>query len=136
MWMNAVFAQTQPEVPTVVKQTIVQPATQPVVQQGAQPGQPNMLRTLVIPMAIVFGIFYFMVIRPQKRKDNDRKKLIDNVKSGDRLIFSGGMIGTVANVKDNVLVVKIAENVKVEIVRGAVLKVLEKGAEPTAADSN
>ncbi|MEI6972290.1 MAG: preprotein translocase subunit YajC [bacterium] len=89
----------------------------------------------IVPMAIIFAIFYFMIILPQKRKDKERKKLIENIKSGDRVIFSGGMIGAVANVKDNVLVVKIAENVKVEIVRGAVLKVLDKGAEPTDIDA-
>ena len=90
---------------------------------------------MIVMMAILFAIFYFMIIRPQKTKEKERKKLIDSIKTGDRVIFSGGMIGTVANVKDNVLVVKIAENVKVEIVRGAVLRVLEKGAEPTDVDN-
>lgn len=116
--MNVVFAQA------------AAPATQAAGPQGA-----GGLISFIVPMAIIFAIFYFMIILPQKRKDKERKKLIDNVKSGDRVIFSGGMIGTVANVKDNVLLVKIAENVKVEIVRGAVLRVLDKGAEPTDIDA-
>lgn len=141
MWKNVVLAQAQPSVQPAA-QPAVQQAVQPAVQQvGQQAGQPaveqgvsGMLQFGVM-MAIVFGIFYFMMILPQKRKEKERKKMIDNVKTGERVIFSGGMIGTVANVKDNVLVVKVAENVKIEILRGAVLRVLDKGAEPTDVEA-
>ena len=77
-------------------------------------------------MAIIFGIFYFMVIMPQKRKEKERKQLIDGTKTGDRVLFSGGILGTVTNVKEHTLIVKIADNVKIEMLRGAVVKVLEK----------
>jgi preprotein translocase subunit YajC len=89
-------------------------------QQGSNP------MGMLMPMLIIFGIFYFMMIRPQQRKEKDRRKMIDEVKSGDRVLFSGGIIGVVANVKDQVLVVKVAENVKIEIARGAVNRVLDK----------
>jgi preprotein translocase subunit YajC len=109
----------------------------PMVAQiagGQQGGGANSLLMVGGYMAIIFAIFYFMVIMPQKRKEKARKALIDSIKTGERIIFSGGMIGTVANVRDNILVVKVSENVKVEILRGAVLKVLEKGAEPKDLD--
>ena len=82
--------------------------------------------TMFAPMLIIFAIFYFMLIRPQQRKEKERRGMIDNVKSGDRVLFSGGIIGTVTNVKDQILVVKIADNVKVEVVRAAVSRVLDK----------
>lgn len=90
---------------------------------GGQSGNPL---GMLMPMVIIFGIFYFMMIRPQQRKDKERRKMIDELKSGDRILFSGGIIGTVTNVKDQILAVKIAENVKVEIARGAVNRVLAK----------
>lgn len=81
-----------------------------------------------LPMMLIFiGIFYFMLIRPQQRKEKEHRQLIDNIKSGERIMFSGGILGTVTNVKEGVFVVKIADNVKIEIARGAVIKVLEKG---------
>ena len=90
---------------------------------------------MLLPMVIIFGIFYFMLIRPQQRKEKERRKMIDEIKSGERVLFCGGMIGTVTNVKDGLFVVKIAENVKVEVARGAVTKVLEKDEKPEAIDT-
>ena len=93
---------------------------------GAQSNPAFMIGWLVL----MVGIFYFMMIRPQQRQAKERRALLENIKSGDRVIFSGGMIGIVSNVKDKVLVVKIADNVKVEVIRGAVSQVLAKDEEP------
>ena len=82
---------------------------------------------MMIPMILVFGILYFMMIRPQQRKEKERREMISNLKSGAKVVFGGGMIGTVTNVKDATFVVKIADNVKVEVLRGAVSRVVEKG---------
>jgi len=81
-------------------------------------------------MAIIFALFYFMMIRPQMKREKERKKLIENIKAGDRILFCGGLLGVVASVKDQAFVVKIAENVKIEIARGAVLRVLDKDEAP------
>jgi len=85
---------------------------------------------MFMPMILIFGIFYFMLIRPQQRKEKERRAMIDNVKSGDRIVFSGGIMGTVTNVKDGVFVVKVADNVKIEVARGGVNRVLQKGEKP------
>ena len=106
---------------------------------GGGPGtdqQAGGMWTMLAPMIIIFGIFYFMLIRPQQRKEKERRKLIDNVKSGERIMFSGGILGTVTNVKDGVFVVKIADNVKIEIARGAVIKVVEKGDKVEAEEDS
>ena len=102
---------------------------------GDQGGGAGGALGLFVPMLIIFGIFYFMLIRPQQRKEKDRRAMIESVETGARIVFSGGIIGTVANVKDNTLVVKIADNVKIEIARGAVNKVLDKG-EKLGKDDN
>jgi len=85
---------------------------------------------MLFPMLIIFGIFYFMLIRPQRRKEKERKSMVENLKSGARVMFSGGILGTVTNVKEHTFIVKIADNVKIEIARGAVSKVVEKGEKP------
>jgi preprotein translocase subunit YajC len=92
---------------------------------GQQQGAAGLLG-MIIPMLLIFAIFYFMLIRPQQRREKERQAMINAIKSGDRILFCGGMIGSVVNVKDRILVVKVADNVKVEIARGAVLRVLDK----------
>jgi preprotein translocase subunit YajC len=87
-----------------------------------------------VMMVLVFGIMYFMMIRPQQRKEKERRALIANVKTGDRVIFSGGILGHVTNVKDTTLAIKVADNVKIEILRGAVSRVLDKGEKVGADD--
>jgi preprotein translocase subunit YajC len=89
---------------------------------------------MMVPMLFIFAIFYFMLIRPQQRKEKERKLLINELKTGERVMFSGGIIGTVTNTKDNTFIIKIAEGVKIEVARGAVSKVLEKGEKPEDAE--
>ena len=86
---------------------------------------------IFIPMVLLFGVFYFMIIRPQQRKEKERKALIENLKTGERVMFSGGILGTIANVKEHTFIIKIADNVKIEVARAAVTKILEKGEKPT-----
>jgi preprotein translocase subunit YajC len=87
---------------------------------------------MLMPMLFIFAIFYFMLIRPQQRKEKERRAMIENLKSGARIMFCGGLVGTITNVKDGMFVVKIADNVKIEVARGAVNRVLEKGETPEA----
>ena len=80
---------------------------------------------------LMLGIFYFLLIRPQQKKEKARRALLDEVKTGDSVVFSGGMLGVVTNVKDRTLVIKIADNVKVEALRASVSQVLDKGEKPS-----
>ena len=92
---------------------------------GAQGGQqsPYMMIGWVV---IMLALFYFLLIRPQQRKEKERRNLISSVKTGDKIIFGGGLIGIVANIKDNVFTVKIADNTKIDVLRGAVTRVIQK----------
>ena len=85
-------------------------------------------------IAIMIGIFYVMIIRPQRRRDKERLDLLKNIKSGDRVLFSGGIIGIVANVKEKTFTVKIGEKSKVEVLRGAVTQILDKSELPDDFD--
>jgi preprotein translocase subunit YajC len=77
-------------------------------------------------VAIFIAIFYFAIISPQKRREKEMKTMMDAIKTGDKILFAGGIFGTVTNTKEDRLVVKIADGVKVEVLRSAVSKVVEK----------
>ena len=71
-----------------------------------------------IPLILIFVIFYFFLIRPQQRKAKEHKKMVEELKRGDKVVTTGGIVGTVDRIIDNEKIeVSIAENVKVEILR-------------------
>ncbi len=71
-----------------------------------------------IPLILIFVIFYFFLIRPQQRKQKEHKKMVEELKRGDSIITSGGIIGRVERIIDNEKIeVEISDNVKVEILR-------------------
>ena len=84
-----------------------------------------------IPLVLIFVIFYFFLIRPQQKKVKEHKKMVESLKRGDKIITSGGIVGTVERVIDNEKVeVSIAENVNVEIIRATGIQALANIAEP------
>ncbi|MDX2474555.1 MAG: preprotein translocase subunit YajC [Candidatus Krumholzibacteria bacterium] len=68
----------------------------------------------------IFAIFYFMIIRPQKKQADQRKAMIEAIKRGDKVVTTGGIFGTVKDVKADRIIVTIAEGVKVEVAKSAV----------------
>jgi preprotein translocase subunit YajC len=88
---------------------------------AAAPGAANPMGSLfgnpLILMAVMVGIFYFLLIRPQQKKAKEHKALLDNLKKGDRIITSGGIIGTVVNIDDQLVNVEIADKVRIEMAR-------------------
>lgn len=94
--------------------------------QAAQQGAAG-LGGMLIPMVLVFGIFYFMMIRPQQRKEKERLRMITELRAGQKIVFAGGLIGTVAEARENTFLVEIAPKVSVEVARGAVSKVFKEG---------
>ena len=75
-------------------------------------------------MLIIFGIFYFILIRPQQKKMKEHKKMVEQLKKGDKVVTSGGIYGTVVGVGADTLKVEIADGVKVKIARSTVGTVL------------
>jgi|TARA_B110000263_G_scaffold240160_1_gene243105 preprotein translocase subunit YajC len=83
-----------------------------------------------IPLILIFVIFYFFLIRPQQKKVKDHKFMVDNIQRGDKIITSGGIIGTVERVADNDKIeVKISENVNVEIIKSTGVQALVNKSE-------
>ena len=84
-----------------------------------------------IPLILIFVIFYFFLIRPQQKKAKEHKNMVENIKRGDQVITSGGIIGTVERVMDNDRAeIQISENVKVEIVKSTGIQGLLNTPEP------
>jgi len=84
-----------------------------------------------IPLILIFVIFYFFLIRPQQKKVKEHKAMVEALKRGDKVITSGGIVGTVERVIDNEKVeVKISDNVNVEIVRSTGIQGLVNTVEP------
>jgi len=88
-----------------------------------------MLKTLLM-FGVMGAMFYFLLIRPQSKQRKALENLLKNLKTGDEILTSGGIIGIVTNVKDKEVVLKIADNVKIRIARSAVTAVVKKSDEP------
>jgi preprotein translocase subunit YajC len=103
-----------------------------LAQQTAAPAQPqpDLLSTL-LPFLFMGVVFYFILIRPQQKKQKQHQQLLANLKTGDRVVTSGGIHGLIANVKETTFLLKVADNVKIEIDKGAISGV-EKQSEAKA----
>ena len=80
-----------------------------------------------IPLIFIFVIMYFVMIRPQKKRQEQQQKLIAGLKTGDRVVTNAGIHGLISNVKETTVLVKVADNVKIEIDKSAVTNVLKEG---------
>ncbi|HEY4265785.1 MAG TPA: preprotein translocase subunit YajC [Micropepsaceae bacterium] len=86
------------------------------------------LVSTMVPLLLLFGIFYFLLIRPQQQRVKAHQQLVEGVKRGDTVVTSGGMIGRVAKVKDDgEIMVEIADNVQVRILKSTLTEVRSKG---------
>lgn len=94
--------------------------------QGGGGGSSAML-IQIMPIVLIFLVFWFMIIRPQKKQQEQRKAMLEALKRGDRILTNGGLYGTVRDIKGDIVVVNIAENVKVEVSRAAISAVLGEG---------
>ena len=80
-----------------------------------------------IPLILIFVIFYFFLIRPQQKRVKDHKQMVENLKRGDEIITSGGIIGTIDKImEDDRIEVIISDNVKVQIIRSTITSLLKK----------
>ena len=92
-------------------------------QAAAQ--QPSMLASF-IPLILIFLIFYFLLIRPQQKKQKEHKVLLDSIQRGDEILSSGGILGKVMKVDNDKLTVEISKGVNVTIIRSTVADVIKK----------
>jgi preprotein translocase subunit YajC len=77
-----------------------------------------------VPFIFIFIIMYFVMFRPQKKRQEQQQKLISALKTGDRVVTNGGIHGLISNVKETTVIVKVADNVKIEMDKSAITTVL------------
>ena len=87
---------------------------------AAQPGGMGMM----IPMLLILAIFYFMMIRPQQRKEKERRKMIEELRAGAKIVFAGGLMGTIQEATEKTFKVEIAPGTVIEIARSCVSGVI------------
>jgi len=101
--------------------------------QAATPAPSSPLSSMAIPMIAMGVIFYFLIIRPQSKRQKDLKNLVSSLKTGDKVVTNSGIHGIIANVKEgSTLLLKVADNVKIEISKDAIATV-EKDSSATAS---
>jgi len=76
--------------------------------------------TMVIPFLLIFAVFYFIVILPARKQQKKKEAMISALKKGDKVVTSGGIHGTVVATEDQILLLKVAENVKIRVARSAI----------------
>ena len=85
----------------------------------AAPAQPSVFEAF-LPMAIVFGIFYVLVIGPSRKKQAEQEALLKSLKAGDKVILASGIFGVIVGVDESVVSVRIADNTKIRVQRSAI----------------
>lgn len=114
----------QKEVPLIAK-TFLAMAPSP---GGSTEG--SLVSTLVM-FGLIIAIFYFMILRPQQKRQKERQQMLEAVKKGDKVVTAGGLHGVVAGLDEKTLLVQVADNVKLKFDRTAITSIVREG-EPEA----
>ena len=91
---------------------------------GSSQGDPTFSFIMLIGL---FAVFYFLLIRPQQKRQKEHKKMVEEVAKGDEVVTNGGLLGKITKVGDNFLTVEIAEGLKVRVQRMSIATLLPKG---------
>lgn len=99
---------------------------------GGAGGLGGFLSTPLIPIILMLAVMWFLLIRPQQKKQKEHRSMMSGLKKGDRIITSGGLYGRVTGVADNILTVEIADKVRVKVSRGHVAGIVQTPPETKA----
>ena len=107
----------------------------PAYAQAAGSGGATDLIGMILPLVLIMGVFYFLLIRPQQKKMKDHQEMLKKVSKGDTIITSGGLIGKVVKViDDNELQVEMGDNIRLRVLRSGIADVRTRG-EPVKTES-
>ncbi|MFW6139053.1 MAG: preprotein translocase subunit YajC [Spirochaetota bacterium] len=101
--------------------------------EGAGGGSPMSLIFMIIA---IFAVMYFLMIRPQQRQKKQHQEMLSKISKGDKIVTIGGIHGTVAGVKDNTVIVKIADTVKVELNRSSISQIVSSRSSRTESSAS
>ena len=99
----------------------------PAYAQAAASGGSESLLATMLPMVAIFAIFYFLMIRPQQKKQKEHRAMIDALEKGNEVVTAGGIVGRVSKVEDQYVGVEIASGVEIRVQRHAISQLLPKG---------
>jgi preprotein translocase subunit YajC len=107
----------------------------PAYAQATAPAAGGDMFMSLLPLVLVFAIFYFLLIRPQQTKMKQHRQMLENLKKGDQIVTAGGIVGKIVRIEqsDNTLAVEVAPNVQVKVIRQTVADLLNK---PVPASGN
>ena len=100
--------------------------------QGQNP-EGSLVSTLVM-FGLIIAIFYFLILRPQQKRQKEKQKMLEAIRKGDKVVTAGGMHGTVAGLDDRTVLLQVSDNVKMKFERSAVASIVKEG-EPEAKES-
>jgi len=98
-------------------------------------GSTGSMMTTFVTFGLIIVIFYFLIIRPQKKRDKETKEMLAAIKKGDKVVSIGGIHGTVVAVKETTVVVKVDDNTRIEFSRNAISSIVNRKAETTEPSS-
>jgi preprotein translocase subunit YajC len=101
--------------------------------QGQQPGG-DMFKGMLIPMILIFGVMYLLVIRPQSKRAKEAQRMLAELKKGDEVVTTGGIIGRISGLKDTEIILQVQDGVRIRIQRSAVTGRF-KGSEPSKTEA-
>jgi preprotein translocase subunit YajC len=81
-----------------------------------------------LPLIVIVGVFWFLIMRPQQRRMREHRQLTANLSQGDRVVAAGGIVGTIRRVDDDTISLQVADNVVIKVDKGSVTKRLQDGA--------
>ena len=98
-----------------------------VFAQTTAPAQPGLDWVSLMPLALMFVLLYFLMIRPQMKRGKEHKTMVDALQKGDEVVTGGGVLGRIIKVGDNYVTVEIAANVEIQVQKPAIQTLLPKG---------
>ena len=90
------------------------------------PANQSPFASMLFPIILIYVIFYFILIRPQRKEQKEHKEIINNIKKNDEVVTTGGIHGTIVNVKENTFMLRVDDNVKIEINKNTVAYLKKK----------
>lgn len=93
-----------------------------LLAQAAQKKQQSGGIAAFLPLVVLVGVFWFLIMRPQQRRAKEQRAMTTNIKQGDRIVAAGGIVGTVRRVDDDTISLQVADNVVIKVDRGSVSK--------------
>jgi preprotein translocase subunit YajC len=112
---------------------VSQAAAAPAAGAGGDPFMSALVQ--ILPFFLILILFWFMIIRPQQKRMKTHREMISNLRRGDTVVTSGGLIGKIRNVQDDEVKLELATGVEVRVVRGTIAEVRNKGEPAPANDT-